>query len=209
MSRNKNKNRNRHKEPTPPLTETEVNGTESQPKGETAQHKSMQAIDTAKAVEPEKKINPQATVQDYNPGKVGSNVKGRKAAKEVLDKAQEAAKDVLELAMTEPEYKDKLTPAFWEYLRDEAIKRVGMPLMHTTEAKVMSEKNAKNFEKTKFESGRHQGKTTKNVYEKDREYFLEFASKPDLFQREMRRYHAYRQATLHAKPPVKQGAKKP
>jgi hypothetical protein len=178
------KNRHKHKEPTPtpaaeapPAQNIKLEKTDSTPRTN-----GLTPPSEAPPEEQSKPKNPQATVQEHNPGKTESNVKGRKAAVEALE-------------FIYSEFKEKLTPAFWEHIRDEAMAKVGMPLLHPTEVKIMSEKNAKIFEKTKLEYGRYTGKTILHAFKKEPGYLHELTFKPDPFQRELRRYLAY-QATL-------------
>lgn len=119
------------------------------------------------------------------PKKVSQNVASRKAVDEIL-----------EMAMSEPSYKELMTDHFWEVLRDKAIAKVGLPGAKKKEvdkAKItpLDDDAARSFLREEMEDGQFIGKRVRDLIAKGHtDYLRAYAFSPTLFRKRLQRLFA-------------------
>jgi len=145
-----------------------------------------------KVVEPEISCRPILPSDE----KIKENIEDREAAETVLDM----------IACEFPKQGNR----FWEVLRDEGIKRAGMPMKpEIKDLAVFDDKRAEVFMKQIFPRGKYAEMTVLAVEKKEGLEFLErFATKPDFFQRGLSRYVEWRKKHPLKKAKKKKGKKK-
>ena len=133
-----------------------------------------------KEIKPVEIIDPVLSV----PSDLIENVKGRKAAEDLLDLARE-------------ECGDDVNDRFWETLRDEAIKTVGLPTKNDPKTvKGMNRKQATEFRKDTFPDGKYMNMTVGAVEVRDPDYIKRYPYRKSLFQLMVEKY-------LHREPDLR------
>lgn len=137
-------------------------------------------------------------VEDIPP-KIKANVAARKAVSELL-----------ELAETEPTFKDNMTPHFWKVMLDECIKRdAKLPVETKDKIKIepLDDRKTRILLKEKMESGQFLGMSVGTLIKrKQTAYLKDFATAPSRFQKQLLRLFARGDKNLI--PNKKQAAKK-
>ena len=120
---------------------------------------------------------------------------------------REAAEALLELV--KEEHGENTNPRFWEVLRDEAIKRVGVPMKdESKELAPFDTKRAIIFQQSTFTHGKYADMTVGAVEKKEGlEFLLRFATKQNFFQRGLSRYCLWRKFNPEKKKKAKKKKK--
>lgn len=124
---------------------------------------------------------------------------------------REAAEELISMAESEPDFKQRMNKRFWETLRDISLKHVQRPVNPPEpdeEIKPFDDAETRSFLKERMESGKFLDKAIVTV-SKNREgivYLRDFMTRPSRFQKRLQRWFARGEKNLFpdskAKPPA-------
>lgn len=113
-------------------------------------------------------------------------IEGHENTASLPEPAQLLANDVLSLI--DENAGEQADNRFWEIIRDHAIGKVGLPVLHIEGSKPLDEKSANKFLESLMPCGKYTGQKIRTILKKDKDYLLNFSKQPSAFQIRLRKF---------------------